>query len=81
MVQHLQQLAAAGVPWGHASRHMLGLRNSTPGARRWRQAWSDPIYRAGPPDAAQRAAREALSLQNRALVDLKDSDVSAESTA
>jgi tRNA-dihydrouridine synthase A len=77
MVQYLQQLAAAGVPWGHASRHMLGLRNGTPGARRWRQAWSEPRYKAGPPAAAQAAAREALGLQNRAAQTL---DASAEST-
>ena len=31
----------AGEPWSHASRHMLGLRNGEPGARRWRQVWSD----------------------------------------
>ena len=30
-----------GEPWSHASRHMLGLRNGEPGARRWRQVWSD----------------------------------------
>jgi tRNA-dihydrouridine synthase A len=82
MVQYLQQLAAGGVPWGHASRHMLGLRNGTPGARRWRQAWSDPLYRAGAPESAQRAARQALTLQNRAHTDsLKNSDTAAESTA
>jgi tRNA-dihydrouridine synthase A len=65
MVQYLPQLAAAGVPWGHASRHMLGLRNGTPGARRWRQAWSEPRYKAGPPQAAQQAARQALAAQNQ----------------
>ena len=40
-VQYMEQLAAQGVPWSHASRHMLGLRNGLPGARRWRQVWSD----------------------------------------
>ena len=40
-VQYMGQLAAQGVPWSHASRHMLGLRNGLPGARRWRQVWSD----------------------------------------
>ena len=30
-----------GTPWAHMARHMLGLWNGTPGARRWRQVWSD----------------------------------------
>ena len=60
MLAYLEQLAAAGVPWGHASRHMLGLRNGQPGARRWRQVWSDPRYKPGPPAQAQRLARAAM---------------------
>ena len=27
--------------FGFAARHMLGLRNGLPGARHWRQVWSD----------------------------------------
>ncbi len=30
-----------GTPWHSVARHMLGLRNGLPGARRWRQVWSD----------------------------------------
>ena len=60
MLAYLQRLSAAGVPWGHASRHMLGLRNGQPGARRWRQVWSDSRYKAGPPEVAQREARAAM---------------------
>jgi len=30
-----------GTPWSNIARHMLGLRHGLPGARRWRQAWSD----------------------------------------
>jgi tRNA-dihydrouridine synthase A len=30
-----------GTPWSSIARHMLGLRNGLPGARRWRQVWSD----------------------------------------
>ncbi len=41
MVAYLQRLAAAGRAWTPAARHMLGLWNGTPGARRWRQVWSD----------------------------------------
>ena len=41
MVAYMGRLQSAGVPWSHASRHMLGLWNGTPGARKWRQVWSD----------------------------------------
>jgi tRNA-dihydrouridine synthase A len=40
-VGYMESLASQGVPWSHAARHMLGLRNGLPGARRWRQVWSD----------------------------------------
>ena len=40
-VAYLEKLHAAGTPWSHAMRHALGLWNGTPGARRWRQVWSD----------------------------------------
>ncbi len=30
-----------GTQWSSISRHMLGLRHGLPGARRWRQVWSD----------------------------------------
>ena len=63
-VAYLAQLQATGVPWGHASRHMIGLRNGLPGARRWRQVWSDPALKAGPPQEALRLARAAAGLQN-----------------
>ena len=32
---------AHGTPWSSIARHMLGLRHGLPGARRWRQVWSD----------------------------------------
>jgi tRNA-dihydrouridine synthase A len=42
MVAYMEREAAAhGTPWSHIARHMLGLWNGTPGARRWRQVWSD----------------------------------------
>ena len=41
MVGYMQALQARGQPWPQAARHMLGLWNGTPGARRWRQVWSD----------------------------------------
>ena len=30
-----------GTAWSSIARHMLGLRHGQPGARRWRQVWSD----------------------------------------
>nr|WP_271463270.1 tRNA dihydrouridine(20/20a) synthase DusA [Acidovorax sp. NCPPB 4044] len=42
MVEYMEREAALhGTPWYPIARHMLGLRNGLPGARRWRQAWSD----------------------------------------
>jgi tRNA-dihydrouridine synthase A len=36
-----REAAAHGTPWSAIARHMLGLRHGMPGARRWRQVWSD----------------------------------------
>ena len=42
MVDYMAREAAAhGTPWSSIARHMLGLRHGLPGARRWRQVWSD----------------------------------------
>ncbi len=42
MVRYMEREAAAhGTPWYAIARHMLGLRHGLPGARRWRQVWSD----------------------------------------
>jgi tRNA-dihydrouridine synthase A len=37
----VREAAIHGTPWSNIARHMLGLRNGLPGARRWRQVWSD----------------------------------------
>jgi tRNA-dihydrouridine synthase A len=36
-----REAAEHGTPWSMIARHMLGLRHGLPGARRWRQVWSD----------------------------------------
>ncbi|MBA3057750.1 MAG: tRNA dihydrouridine(20/20a) synthase DusA [Gammaproteobacteria bacterium] len=36
-----REAAEHGTPWPSIARHMLGLRHGLPGARRWRQVWSD----------------------------------------
>ncbi len=60
---YLDRLHAAGRPWPHAMRHALGLWNGTPGARRWRQVWSDHRLKALPPrEVAARATAARLGL-------------------
>jgi tRNA-dihydrouridine synthase A len=42
MVLYMErEMLARGTPWFAVARHMLGLRHGLPGARRWRQVWSD----------------------------------------
>jgi tRNA-dihydrouridine synthase A len=42
MVAYMEREAAEhGTPWYSIARHMLGLRHGLPGARKWRQVWSD----------------------------------------
>jgi tRNA-dihydrouridine synthase A len=61
MVRYMEREASQhGTPWPSIARHMMGLRHGTPGARRWRQVWSDHRLKGEPPRAvwslAQRAA-------------------------
>ena len=49
MLAYIEREAALhGTPWTHIQRHMLGLWNGQPGARRWRQVWSDHRLKALP---------------------------------
>jgi tRNA-dihydrouridine synthase A len=42
MVDYMaREMQEHGTPWSNIARHMLGLRHGLPGARRWRQVWSD----------------------------------------
>jgi len=50
-----------GTPWHAIARHMLGLRNGLPGARRWRQVWSDHRLRSEPPERVMRIAHGELA--------------------
>jgi tRNA-dihydrouridine synthase A len=60
-VAYMSTLTDQGTPWGHASRHMLGLRNGQAGARRWRQVWSEPSFKSGSPEVAQQQALQAMA--------------------
>ncbi len=56
MVQYMERQAVEGVPWYSIARHMLGLRHSQPGARLWRQVWSDHRLKTlGAREVSQRA--------------------------
>jgi tRNA-dihydrouridine synthase A len=61
MVLYMQQLVADGTPWAHAARHMLGLHNGQPGARRWRQVWSDHRLKNLPPAEVSAMAQQGLA--------------------
>ncbi|MDB5893536.1 MAG: tRNA dihydrouridine(20/20a) synthase DusA [Rhodoferax sp.] len=57
MVAYMERAAAAdGTPWYAIARHMLGLRHGLPGARRWRQVWSDHRLKTLPPREVMRLA-------------------------
>ncbi len=50
MVRYMEREALAyGTPWFAVARHMLGLRHGLPGARHWRQVWSDHKLKNLPP--------------------------------
>ncbi|MCT9811935.1 tRNA dihydrouridine(20/20a) synthase DusA [Acidovorax sp. Be4] len=56
MVDYMEREALAhGTHWYSIARHMLGLRHGLPGARRWRQVWSDHRLKVLP-------AREVMAL-------------------
>lgn len=62
MVAYMQRTVQAGEPWSHVARHVLGLRNGQPGARRWRQVWSDAALKLeSPASVAQRARTPVLA--------------------
>jgi tRNA-dihydrouridine synthase A len=60
-VRQMQQLVEQGISWPHAARHMMGLRNGQPGARRWRQAWSDHRLKTLAPAQVHARATAALN--------------------
>ena len=59
LVAYMQRELARGEPWSRVARHMLGLYNGQPGARRWRQVWSDHRLKGETPAAVAALARAA----------------------
>ena len=63
MVSYMEREAAEhGTPWSAMARHMLGLRNGLPGARRWRQVWSDHRLKVLPPREVMALAHEGAQM-------------------
>ena len=56
----VREAADHGTPWSNAARHMLGLRNGLPGARRWRQVWSDHKLKGLSPHAVMEMAHASV---------------------
>ncbi len=69
MVGYMRRVVAQGEPWAHVARHMLGLRNGMPGARKWRQVWSDQRLKDLDPAEVWRLARQSI-LPSPAVVQL-----------
>jgi tRNA-dihydrouridine synthase A len=65
MVSYMsREQAAHGTPWSAIARHMMGLFDGQPGARRWRQVWSDHRLKSLSPQAVHAratAARRAVA--------------------
>jgi tRNA-dihydrouridine synthase A len=61
MVEYMTSLVAQGVSWPHAARHMMGLYHGLPGARRWRQVWSDHKLKDTAPALVMQQARQAMA--------------------
>ena len=61
MVEYMErEHARHGTPWSSGARHMMGLYNGLPGARRWRQVWSDHRLKSQPPRDVMHLAHELL---------------------
>jgi len=56
----VREVREHGTPWSNIARHMLGLRNGLPGARRWRQVWSDHRLKDTAPHEVMRLAHEVV---------------------
>jgi len=56
----VREAAEHGTHWYSIARHMLGLRHGLPGARRWRQVWSDHRLKDTAPHEVMRQAHEVV---------------------
>ena len=70
-IDYLQQLHEQGQPWMLAMRHALGLYNGQPGARAWRQFWSNHLHKTRAP--RELAQEFALRRPQAKLVEIRSS--------
>jgi tRNA-dihydrouridine synthase A len=64
MVDYMEREAAeSATPWYSIARHMLGLRHGMPGARRWRQVWSDHRLKNESPRTVHALAQAQIQAQ------------------
>ncbi len=65
MVDYMEREALAhGTHWYSIARHMLGLRHGLPGARRWRQVWSDHRLKTLPARSVMALAHASLPAES-----------------
>ena len=64
MVEYMTALVERGTSWPHAARHMMGLVHGLPGARRWRQVWSDHQLKDTAPALVMQQARQAMAARS-----------------
>jgi tRNA-dihydrouridine synthase A len=65
MVAYMTREAAEhGTPFSAIARHMLGLRHGQPGARRWRQVWSDHRLKHLPPQEVMAMASQSQAIES-----------------
>jgi tRNA-dihydrouridine synthase A len=57
----VREAAAHGTSWYSIARHMLGLRHGLPGARKWRQVWSDHRLKTLPASDVWAIARQGAT--------------------
>jgi tRNA-dihydrouridine synthase A len=72
MVDYMAREQRRGVAWPQVARHMMGLWHGTPGARRWRQVWSDHRLKTESPAHVSRLANQA---RRAALADADEPEV------
>jgi tRNA-dihydrouridine synthase A len=66
MVRYMErELREHATPWPSIARHMMGLYDGVPGARRWRQVWSDHRLKMQAPAEVMALARRALKVPAR----------------
>ena len=64
MAEYMAAQVVRGIAWPHAARHMMGLYHGLPGARRWRQVWSDHHLKDTAPALVMQRARQAMAMHS-----------------